>query len=102
MRKMYNRINWKNYPHTDTPINEANLNKMDAAIEDIDNYLQIADYSIKNSVSNLRADENNIVVTKNDGTYVTIPTNEIKDDDGETKYKIGIDNGLLYIEEVTD
>lgn len=36
MNKAYNPINWRNYPNEDTPINEANLNKMDAAIDIID------------------------------------------------------------------
>lgn len=31
----YARINWKDYPDTDTPINATNLNKMDKAISDV-------------------------------------------------------------------
>ena len=31
----YNRINWKNYPNTETPINETNLNIMDKGIYDM-------------------------------------------------------------------
>lgn len=37
MNKAYSPINWRNYPSEDTPINETNLNKMDAAIDIIDN-----------------------------------------------------------------
>lgn len=37
MQKAYARINWENYPSEGTPINERNLNKMDAAMEEIDN-----------------------------------------------------------------
>lgn len=37
MNKAYNPIDWKNEPNTSTPINETNLNKMDRAIDTIDN-----------------------------------------------------------------
>lgn len=36
MNKAYGRINWENYPSGETPLNESNLNKMDAAIDEID------------------------------------------------------------------
>ena len=36
MNKAYNAINWKNEPSTSTAINETNLNKMDRAIDTID------------------------------------------------------------------
>lgn len=36
MQKTYSRINWENYPSGSTPINESNLNKMDIAINEID------------------------------------------------------------------
>ena len=36
MNKAYNPIDWKNEPNTSTPINETNLNKMDRAIDTID------------------------------------------------------------------
>ncbi len=32
----YARVNWKDYPNTDTPHNAANLNKMDKGIYDLD------------------------------------------------------------------
>ena len=37
MNKAYSRINWENYPSTDTPLNETNLNKLDFATDEIDN-----------------------------------------------------------------
>lgn len=37
MQKAYNRINWENYPSDKTPLNEANLNKLDVATDEIDN-----------------------------------------------------------------
>lgn len=36
MQKAYNRINWANYPNDATPLNESNLNKMDAALNEVD------------------------------------------------------------------
>ena len=36
MNKTYSRINWENEPSTETPINEDNLNRMDAALDTID------------------------------------------------------------------
>lgn len=37
MEKVYEPINWENYPSVATPINEKNLNKMDSALEEVDN-----------------------------------------------------------------
>ena len=37
MQKAYSRIDWENYPSEKTPLNEPNLNKMDAAIDELDN-----------------------------------------------------------------
>lgn len=37
MQKVYNRINWENYPSLDTPLNEQNLNKIDVATNELDN-----------------------------------------------------------------
>ena len=36
MNKAYARINWVNYPSTDTALNETNLNRMDLALDTID------------------------------------------------------------------
>lgn len=36
MRKKYIRINWENYPSTNSPLNDYNLNRMDAALDEID------------------------------------------------------------------
>lgn len=37
MNKAYARINWENHPSDNTPLNERNLNKLDAATDEIDN-----------------------------------------------------------------
>ena len=36
MEKIYERINWEDHPSTKTPINANNLNKMDEAIDKLD------------------------------------------------------------------
>lgn len=37
MNKCYYRIVWENYPSINTPLNEQNLNKMDASADEMDN-----------------------------------------------------------------
>lgn len=37
MQKLYARINWENYPSDATPVNEQNLNKIDVAVDGMDN-----------------------------------------------------------------
>lgn len=37
MNKCYYRIVWENYPSDKTPLNEQNLNKMDVAVDEMDN-----------------------------------------------------------------
>lgn len=36
MQKAYSRINWENYPSTETPLNETNLNRIDLALDTVD------------------------------------------------------------------
>ena len=36
MQKIYSRINWENFPSEKTAVNESNLNKMDSAIDNLD------------------------------------------------------------------
>ena len=37
MQKAYSRINWENYPSTETPVNETNLNRIDEGLNTVDN-----------------------------------------------------------------
>lgn len=37
LSKLYSRTNWKNYPSDATPLNENNLNKLEVAVDEIDN-----------------------------------------------------------------
>ena len=37
MNKLYSRINWENFPSENTALNESNLNRMDLALDNLDN-----------------------------------------------------------------
>lgn len=82
MNKAYTRIDWENEPSTNTPINETNLNKMDYAIDELDNRViaQDVEKATKIEVSTLVADvdfdENTgiITVTRKNGSSFTIDT----------------------------
>lgn len=66
--KIYNRINWKNYPSTETALNELNLNKMDAALDEIDTrVVELSGYSdrAKESEDNAKVSESNAKVSEN-------------------------------------
>ena len=45
MNKAYARIVWENYPSINTPVNEQNLNKIDAAVDEIDDRVIAMDAS---------------------------------------------------------
>lgn len=49
MNKTYQRINWENEPSVQTPLNEYNLNRMDSALNEIDNRVITLDTSKANS-----------------------------------------------------
>lgn len=51
MQKAYNRINWANYPSDTTPLNESNLNKMDAALDELDNRIINLDLTMQEPVT---------------------------------------------------
>lgn len=51
MQKAYNRINWANYPDDATPLNESNLNKMDAALDELDNRILNLDLTMQEPVT---------------------------------------------------
>lgn len=82
MNKAYNRINWENYPSDATPLNEANLNKLDSATDTIDDRVIALDTTkaTKTEVASLVADvtfeesTGIITVTKKNGSAITIDT----------------------------
>lgn len=82
MNKTYGRINWKNYPSDETPLNESNLNKIDVATDEIDNRVITLDTTkaTKEEVSTLVQDvtfeekTGIITITKKNGSKITIDT----------------------------
>ena len=83
MNKVYSRISWKNYPNTSTAINEMNLNRMDKAIDDLDNRVIEQDSTkanqttVNNMVKNWTMDETTGVITveKQDGSNIMFDLN---------------------------
>jgi len=83
MQKAYVRINWENFPSEETALNETNLNRMDAAIDEIDNRVITLD-TIKLSVAEASGliaswdidDETGVItIVHKDGTTETKNTN---------------------------
>ena len=82
MNKIYQRIDWENYPSSATPINEDNLNKMDAAIDEIDTRVVTMDttklsvVTANTMVKDVAFDETTGVftITKLNGSVLTINT----------------------------
>lgn len=83
MNKVYSRINWKNYPSTDTALNENNLNRMDKALDDLDNRAIEQDSTkapietVNNMVKDWTIDETTgvITVTKQNGSKIMFDLN---------------------------
>ena len=83
MNKVYSRIIWKNYPNTSPAINETNLNRMDKAIDDLDNRVIEQDSTkanqttVNNMVKNWTMDETTGVITveKQDGSKIMFDLN---------------------------
>lgn len=83
VNKVYSRINWKNYPNTSTALNETNLNRMDKAIDDLDNRVIEQDSTkanqttVNNMVKNWTMDETTGVITveKQDGSKIMFDLN---------------------------
>lgn len=71
MNKAYSRIVWENYPSVQTPLNEQNLNKMDLAVDTIDDRVINMDTTKANQSELLGALSN---VTYNDQTGVFVFT----------------------------
>lgn len=83
LNKLYSRINWENYPSEKTPLNESNMNKMDAALDDLDNRVISQDAtkanktSLNNLISDWTMDENTgiITITRFDGSNIMFDLN---------------------------
>lgn len=82
MNKAYTRIYWKNEPSSDTPLSETELNKMDYALDELDNRVIEQDTSkadkteVSTLISNVEFDESTgiITVTRKNGSSFTIDT----------------------------
>ena len=82
MQKVYSRVNWENYPSENTPINESNLNRMDFAINEIDDRVIDLDTQkasttvVDNLIASIDVDDETgvITITKQNGAQVTIQT----------------------------
>lgn len=82
MNKVYRRINWLNAPSATTQLGASNLNKMDSAIDSIDDRVVLMDYTkvdttgIATVVKNIELNQTNgvITITRFDGSAYTIDT----------------------------
>lgn len=82
MQKSYTRINWQNYPSEETPLNESNLNRMDYALNEIDDRVITLDtekadsLTVATLVQNVAVNDETgeITITKENGSQVVIQT----------------------------
>lgn len=82
MQKAHSNINWENYPSEKTAVNKINLNKMDGAIDEIDNRVINLDTTKATKVevselfSGVSFDESTgiITFTRKNGSQITIDT----------------------------
>ena len=83
MNKVYTRINWENEPSDNTPLNETNLNKMDFALNEVDNRLieqdttKLSKTDASNDIVNWTMDEDTgvITVTRRNGEKIIFDLN---------------------------
>lgn len=82
MQKVFQRINWQNYPSEETPLNESNLNRMDYALDEIDDRVIALDTekadsaTVNNLVKSIAVDDETgeITITKENGSQTVIQT----------------------------
>lgn len=83
LNKVYTRINWENYPSENTDIDEINLNKMDSAIDALDNRiisqdaLKVDKSAINGNIADWTMDETTgiITITKYNGEKIIFDLN---------------------------
>ena len=86
MQKVYVRINWENDPSDATALNAANLNRMDAAIDEIDNRvitldttkLNVEDANTLIKSISLDNETGVFTITKYNNSTITLTTNLAK------------------------
>lgn len=82
MQKIYSRINWENFPSEKTAVNESNLNKIDLAIDNLDDRVVAMDASkvdltkANELVKEILWDESNgtLTIVKMNGSQAMIDT----------------------------
>lgn len=82
MQKSYSRINWENYPSENTPLNESNLNRMDYALNEVDDRVIALDTDkatvteISTLIEDVSVDDESgvITITKQNGQIVQLQT----------------------------
>jgi hypothetical protein len=77
MQKIYSRINWENLPSEKTAVNESNLNKMDLAVDNLDDRVVAMDAS---KVDLVKANElvKEILWDESKGTLTVVKMNGSK------------------------
>lgn len=83
MNKVYSRINWKNYPNTETAVNATNLNRIDLGLDTVDNRVIELDTGKANQTDFLNSTHDVVLnmatgvltVTKENGSSITYNTN---------------------------
>lgn len=83
MNKVYERINWENYPSINTPVNEKNLNKLDFATDALDNRIinldtaKVDKSSIQTNIADWTMDSDTgiITITKVNGEKIIFDLN---------------------------
>lgn len=113
MNKVYQRIEWENSPSVKSPINEENLNRMDVALEEIDNRTIALDTmkasmtEIMTTIVNVQLDESTGIFsfTRKDGSSFQVDTKLEKlvlnwrfDADTQTLYLILEDGSEMPID----
>jgi len=91
MEKLYDRINFENAPSTKTPLNEENLNKMDSAINELDNRV----IDVSNELINMKGwSPLTIEVNHNEGWYMSAGGNWTSHDSFTTSDPIPVYEGM--------
>lgn len=82
----YERINWEDYPSTNTPLDSENLNKMDVAIDAINREVQHVRGLVNNNTDDIELLDNRI------NAIVALPDGSTKADAELVDGRIGYDN----------